>query len=71
MIAYYCSCGWSTTQPQDAFRHRDDKHVIRPLTRDEAVEKGLTVPFDSNCGIDKHFAMEEEYETVRDAAPRL
>jgi len=64
MISWHCkTCGWATAEAQEAFRHRSVEespaHTIRPLTREEAESLGLAVPFDSRCGIDRHFAMEE------------
>jgi hypothetical protein len=54
MIAYYCSCGYSTCDPRTAFLHRETTHVIRPLTRSEAIALGYQCPF-SGSGIDKHW----------------
>jgi hypothetical protein len=62
MIAWYCSCGWSTIDAHAAFLHRDEKHLVRPLTRDEATKQGLTVPF-SGTGIEKFFLEEEINES--------
>ena len=61
MIAFYCNCGWSTTEAHAAFLHRDQsgKHIIKPLTREEAEAQGLTVPFDAGRGIDRHFALQD------------
>jgi hypothetical protein len=58
VIAFYCSCGWKTTEPRAAFLHRSETHIIRPLTEDEARSKNLTVPF-SGTGIEKFFLEEE------------
>jgi hypothetical protein len=59
-VYWYCRCGFSTTSAGAAFRHRgtESQHHIEPLTREEALARGLELPFDGS-GIEQHFAMEE------------
>ena len=60
--AWYCHCGWSTTDAFAAFLHRgvDHQHHIRPLTEGEALAQHLEPPFDGS-GVAKHFAMQEAH----------
>ena len=63
MVAWFCSCGWNTADPRSAFRHRDEKHIVHPLTREESEAQGLTLPF-SGTGIEKFFLEEEIRESA-------
>lgn len=58
-VFWFCQCGFACKDAHSAFLHRgtDAQHDLRPLTRDEALEQDLDLPFDGS-GIERHFAME-------------